>query len=135
MSGVIAGPLVGEQPAGPAHAGLHLVEDQQQVVLVAQPPQLLEEVALGRADAALALDRLDQDGRGLARRSPPRPAARSPSGTLIEAGQTGPETFEMLLLAAGRDGRHRAAVEGALEGDDAVALGLAALDSGTGAPS
>ena len=52
--------------------------------------------------------------------------ARSPSGTLVEARQTGPEAFEMLLLAAGGDGRHRAAVEGALEGDDAVALGLAA---------
>ena len=34
----------------------------------------------------------------------------------------------MLFLAAGGDGRNCAAVEGALEGDDAVALGLAALE-------
>ena len=30
------GPLVGEQPAGAPHPALHLVEDQQEIVLVAQ---------------------------------------------------------------------------------------------------
>ena len=119
------GPFVGEQAAGPPHAALHLVENQQEVVLVAQLPQLLEErrsgvrmppspwigsirmAAVSRADRRLDL-------RDVAERH------------AVEAGQNGPETFEMLLLAAGGDGRDRAAVKGALEGDDAVALGLAA---------
>ena len=39
MSGVDAGTLIGEQLAGAAHAGLHLVEDQQQAVLVAERAQ------------------------------------------------------------------------------------------------
>ena len=39
MSGADAGVLVGEQFAGAADAGLHLVEDQQQAVLVAKLAQ------------------------------------------------------------------------------------------------
>ncbi len=34
--------LIGKQLAGTPHPDLHLVEDQQQVVLVADPPHLLE---------------------------------------------------------------------------------------------
>ena len=46
-------------------------------------------------------------------------------GDLVEALDLGPEAFEIFLLAAGGDGRQRAAVEGAFEGDDAEALGMA----------
>ena len=53
--------------------------------LVAQRAHLAQE-ALGRDDhAALALDRLEQDGDGRRRRSPPRRAAMSPYGTMPEA--------------------------------------------------
>ena len=53
--------------AGAADAGLHLVEHEQDAVLVAQPPQV-GEPAGGRDDvAALALDRLDEDRRHVAR--------------------------------------------------------------------
>ena len=65
MSGVIAGALIGEQLAGAADAGLHLVEDQQQPVLVAELAQALEELRRDHPHAAFALDRLDQDRGGL----------------------------------------------------------------------
>ena len=64
-----AGALIGEQLAGAAHAGLHLVEDQQKTVLVAQLAQRPQERRLDDAHAALAHQRLDHDRRGLARRS------------------------------------------------------------------
>jgi len=35
--------FVGEQIAGAAHTGLHLVEDQQHAIVVAELPQRLEE--------------------------------------------------------------------------------------------
>ena len=70
MSGVDAGALIGEQVAGAADAGLHLVEDQQQAVLVAQLAQAAQEARRRHAHAALALDRLDQDGARSAGRSP-----------------------------------------------------------------
>ena len=41
---------------------------------------------------------------------------------LVEAFERRPEAFEIFRIAAGRERRQRAAVEGALEGDDAVAL-------------
>ena len=120
-----AGPLVGEQLAGAAHAGLHLVEDQQQAVLVAELAQRAEERRRDDAHAALALDRLDQDGGGL---GPDRALDRFEIAErhLVEAVDRRAEAFEIFLLAGGGERRQRAAVEGALEGDDAVALGLAA---------
>ena len=50
-------------------------------------------------------------------------ASMSSNGTWSKPVDLGPEAFEIFLLAAGGDGRQRAAVEGAFEGDDAVALG------------
>ncbi len=56
-----------EQAAGAAEPGLDLVGDEEDVVAradLADPPQ----VPLGRDDhAALALDRLDDEGRGVRR--------------------------------------------------------------------
>ena len=63
--GVNAGALIGKQLARAAHAALHLVEDQQHAVLVAQRAQRFEECIGRNADAAFALDRLDQDRGGL----------------------------------------------------------------------
>ena len=118
-----AGPFVREQLAGAAHAALHLVEHQQQAVLVAQLAQGLEELR-GDAHAALALHRLDHDGGGLGPDGLFR-RLEVAEGHEIEAGRRLAEAFQVLLVAGGGDGGERAAVEGALEGDDAPPLGLA----------
>ena len=94
-------------------------------VLVAQGAQPFEAGGAALADAALALDRLDQDGGGLGPIAA-RSASWSPNGTMSKPGSSGSKPLDQLLAAGGRDGGHGAAVEGALEGDDAVALGLAA---------
>ena len=70
MSGVAVA-LGREGEAEPAEAGDHLVEDQQDAVLVADRPQALQ-VALGRRQhAGRARHRLDdhrRDGRGIVQR-------------------------------------------------------------------
>ncbi len=135
MSGVDARSIHGEQLAGAADAGLHLVEDR----------------GAGRARRrARASPAGTAAGRCGCRPRPgsARSGSRAVSGVigglqrlviaerhLVEALDLGAEAFEIFLLAAGRDGRQRAAVEGALEGDDAEALGLAVRRSGICAPS
>ena len=52
--------LVGEPGAGPAHAGLHLVEDQQRAVLGRELAGERQVAGRERPDAGLALDRLDE---------------------------------------------------------------------------
>ncbi len=85
MSGVIAALLIGEQRAGAAHAGLHLVEDQQQPVAVAELAHSPQVAGVGGHDAALALDGLEHDGDG-PRRDRRRPAPRaSLNGDVAEA--------------------------------------------------
>ena len=59
--GAHAGMLETEPGTGAAHAGLHLVEDQQQTALVADLPDATEIVVVGRVDATFALHRLEDD--------------------------------------------------------------------------
>ena len=61
--GLQAEVLRGEHPAGPAHAGLHFVDDEQDAVLRRQLAQPLQERRRRDEVAALALDGLDDDGR------------------------------------------------------------------------
>ncbi|MCY1420806.1 hypothetical protein D9M71_364400 [compost metagenome] len=56
-----AQPREGEALAGAAEAGLDLVDDQHDVALVAEAPQILGEACVQRLEAALALHRLEDD--------------------------------------------------------------------------
>ena len=60
--GLDAGMLVVEQFSGPAHAGLDLVDDQEQAVLFGQRAQLFQELIGRRPYAGFALDRLQHHG-------------------------------------------------------------------------
>src|SRR5262249_33857071 len=93
-------------------------------MLVAERPQRTQELGWHDAHHALAHDRLDQDRRGCR-------ADRAPGGRqiakwhLVEAIDHRAEAFEVFLLTSGGECRQRAAMKGAVEGDDAVTFRLA----------
>ncbi len=120
-----ARPLVGEELAGAADAGLDLVHDEQEAVLVAERPQGAQPLVRDHPQAALALDRLDHQGGGLGRDRGLQ-GLQVAERHLVEAVHLRAEAVDVLLLAAGRDGGERPAVERTLEGDDPVALRMAA---------
>src|SRR4051812_9703155 len=60
-----AGMLERIKSAGPPEAALHLVQHQQQIVLVAELADAPEEFIGARRDPTLALDRLEENRRGL----------------------------------------------------------------------
>ena len=93
-------------------------------MLIAQVAQGPQEAGRGNPHAAFRLDRLDQDRAGL---RPDRALHRFDVAErhLVEAVDHGTEAFEIFRGSGGREGRERAAVERAFEGDDAVAFRLA----------
>ena len=119
-----AGMLMGEQPTRPPHAALDLVKDQKQALVVAKGAQVAQGLPGHRPEAALALDGLDQDGGRLVRDGRLE-GIHVAERHLFETGRPGAEPFQIFGLAAGGDRGDRPAMEGALEGDDADALGLA----------
>ena len=116
--------LVGEETARAANAGLHFVEDQNEIAPVADLAQAPQEGWRNDPHPALALDRLDHDH---ARLRPDRRLDRLEVGqrNLVEAVDLGPEAVEIFGLAAGGDHGERPAMERAFEGERAVALGMA----------
>ena len=101
--GLDAPVLVRPEAPGAPHAGLDLVEHEERAALVAQPAKD-GQVAVGRdVDPALALDRLDQDGR--------RPVVDRALHRLdvaerdvLEAGQQRLEAVLVLLVRRGGEG-------------------------------
>ena len=104
------------QRAGPADAGLHLVEPQQRAVVAGDPPGG-GEVAVGRHDdTGLALDRLQHDRRGLVGHG----RGERLGVAVGHAGDVAGQRLERLAgrgLVGERQRAHRPAVEGALGGD------------------
>ncbi len=72
--------LTGQELAGAAHAGLHLIDDEQNVFFLAERRDLGNIVGIQGDNAALALYQLHHDGagRGIGGLSS---AAKSPAGT------------------------------------------------------
>jgi hypothetical protein len=109
--------LVMKQFSGPAHAGLDLVDDQEQPALLGQRAQLLQELIGRRPYAGFALDRLQHDRNCLARYQP-LDGIEIVELRLGKSADLGLEQRLESLLARRRHGRERAAVEAASEGDD-----------------
>ncbi len=116
-----AGPFMREQLARAAGAGLDLVENEQQAVLVTQRTQAAQKLGRRLAHAAFALDGLDHDGSRLGADGVSY-GLEVAEGKVVEAVDLRAEAFEILLIAGGGERRQRAAVEGALECNDAPAL-------------
>ena len=103
-------PFVCEQPAGAAHAGLHLVEHEQTAVAVGQLAQAGQE-ALGRGvDPALALYRLDQD-RGSPVREQRLGGSEVSVRCVVDAGHQRFEALPVGGRSGGAHGEQRASVE------------------------
>ena len=112
---------------GPTRARLDLVGDEQDAVAVAQLAETLEEAVLGDDVAALALDRLDDDGRHLLGRRElveqhlvePAQVLDPPERRVEHARQQRAEAGVVLRLRGGqRDGAVRAPMERAEERHD-----------------
>ena len=111
--------LVAEPFARPAAARLDLVEGEDEIALVADPPQPLEEARRGGDNAPLAEDRLDEDPAGVVV-DELRHRIEIAVGGVLEAGKHRPQALVVFRLGGGGDGAERAAVEAAAEGDDLV---------------
>ena len=110
---------MGKQGAQPPHAALDLVENQQDVLFVAQLAQALEELLLPLDDAALPLEDLGEDGTG-AVGDQRLHTLQVVKLRLPGAGNLGHENALIGRVIGGAQGTHGAAVEGMTHGDDFI---------------
>ena len=116
--------LVGKQLAGAAHASLHLVENQEQAVGVTQLAQRPKERMRRGAHPTFALQRLDQDARGV-RTDCFLDRFEFAERHLVEAIHRRPETLKIFRRTGGGQGCQCPSVKRAIESDDAITLWLA----------
>src|SRR5215469_8247973 len=117
---------MGEELARASHAALHLVEDEEQAELVGDGAETAQIIDRPGPDAALALDRLDQDRRRLLSDGGAQ-LVQIAEGDMVEAFDVRSVALEIFGIARRRQGRERAAMEGAAAGDDPVTLGIAGV--------
>ena len=120
-----AGPFMGKEFAGPRDAALHFVQHHQSAGFVAQRADALETDIGQRADAALALHRLNQDPGHIGLLHCLFDRVVIPKGQMTETGQQGREAFGHLLAASGGDTGRGAAMEAAVESYDHMPFRLA----------
>ncbi len=109
--------LVSEVGAGTSAAGPDFIEDEGEVVLIAEGANAGEEVGIGDVDAALALDGFDEYGAGLGIDG----VLESGEVVVGDVGEAGDEGSESCLIVGGGGGGKGAegsSVETFEEGDD-----------------
>ncbi len=135
--------LHGEQLAGAGKAGLHFVGDHHDAVLVAQGAEGAHEIGGHLVEAALALHRLEDDGRDLARVDVGLEQAADRIERILRADAVQRDRCRHVIdaarerteaglvrhhLAGERHAHEGAAVEGARQRDHAGAAGMGARD-------
>ena len=124
--------LARQELAGAAHAGLHLVHNDEDVFFPAERRDPGDVVRVQRDDAALALHQLHHDGAGvliggLFQRG------KVARGHVVKISREGAEVVVEHVLAGGGQGRQCAAMEGVDQRDDlvpALAIGIYAVFAG-----
>ena len=119
--------LVGEELAGAAEAGLDLVGDEQDAVLLADGGGVFEEAVGRHEDAGLALDGLDEEGGGVGRDGGAQGGGIA-EGDDLEAGREGAEAVAVLRVGGEADDGDGAAVEVVGADDDLGLIFRHALD-------
>ncbi len=118
--------LVGKELAGSANAGLHLVHDQQNVVLFAERRDRLHIVFVEDVHAAFALHHLEHHGAD-ALVDVVFEVVKVVRLGVFEALGKGEEVVVKNVLTGCRQRGDGSAVEGILEGDDHIAIGAVAV--------
>ena len=110
---------------GPEVAVLHPIDEEQEVLFVAELAEAQEVIRGGGSDAAFALNGFNEDG-GRGGRQGVAQGVEVVVRDLPEAGEHRLEAFLDLLLAGGGDAGERASVKGVVSGEDFKAAGFMA---------
>ena len=112
--------LTAQEGAGAAHAGLHLVHDEDKVLFITEGAHSLHILRVQRHHAALALDQLQHNGAGMAVHQFPE-ALDVTGGGIDKALVEGAKVVVEHLLTGGGQGGNGAAMEAVDQRDHNIA--------------